>query len=140
MGKFLSKPHWIKLTLAFLSTKPCSDVETFLNFACDCVTDEEETRSLSRSETPESAPGPSSRFHTSEVEEEEIRRNRSPGKNFVECGREICRNIIFAATGLRPRLLAVQLLETLLLNLSRDLSDLREQVTKLDSVMSYFLF
>lgn len=131
MGKFLSKPHWIKLILAFLSTKPCNDVETFLNFACDCPLEEEEKRVLSRVPSPENIPGPSSGSQCSGRDEDlcnELRRNKL--KASVGCGRDMCRNIVFAATGLRPRLLAVQLLESLLTNLSHDLSDLREQVSR----------
>ena len=132
IGKFLSKPHWVKLILSFLSVKPCSDLEVFLKL--DDEDDEKRERDVcsqkSYSSDMDSA-GTSVKFdqQTDDPPGTPITENNMKPhfSSFGTNGLEMSKNILFTP-GLRPRLLAVQLLETLLGNVPKESSDLQEQV------------
>jgi hypothetical protein len=146
MGKFLSKPHWIKLLLSFLSVKPCNDVETLLRMDEEVVggEKEEEDEGESGNSPLKSAaanmdiPGPSSEAQENKNSWPEDSSPVVSGKRtgFGVGGLELSKNILFTP-GLRPRLLAVQLLEILLGNFPRDSSDLKEQVRNLNPILLF---
>jgi len=115
MGKYLCKPQWIKLLMSFLSLKPCDDLELFLKF------NKEE---LFECDSPKPS---SSKDLSSPVENNCQTTDR---RDLTEIEKNICRNILLTP-GLRPRLLTIQLLESVLELIPPESSDLREQVRTL---------
>jgi len=144
MGKFLSKPHWVKLILSFLSVKPCSDIETLLK-----LNDEDDKQLDSQSSygttPPGSSPGPSSRPSDSAeglkahilARELNLETNKNVNSSGIT-GLEMSKNILFTP-GLRPRLLAVQLLDALLTNVPKESSDLQEQVSGIQHSLELYV-
>ncbi|ODM97024.1 putative E3 ubiquitin-protein ligase HERC1 [Orchesella cincta] len=135
IGRFLCKPHWIKLILSFLSVKPCSDVEMFLKFHTEssCV-----SNSAANTTSPPPPPPPSSASTPQHEGSEQPptstgatasteTKNLTPHLSEVEI--QMCRNIL-VAPGLRPKMLAVNLLESILVSVPKDSSDLKDQVVK----------
>ncbi|CAL8069477.1 unnamed protein product [Orchesella dallaii] len=135
IGRLLCKPHWIKLILSFLSVKPCSDVEMFLKFDTETIC---ESNSAGHNATGTSPPPPPSSSPPHEDSEtppnapgappsSEMKNVTAPNLSEVEI--QMCRNIL-VAPGLRPKMLAVNLLESILVSVPKDASDLKDQVVK----------
>ncbi|CAG7693965.1 unnamed protein product, partial [Allacma fusca] len=115
MGKFLCRPHWIRVILSFLSLKACSDAETFLSM------NTEERLESGMSTT--SQPAENSTSDGAGVTREADFNNLSP------LGVQLCRRVTLTP-GMRPRLLSVQLLESILSVIPSDSDDLKHQVIK----------
>jgi hypothetical protein len=109
MGQYLCRYQWIKLLMSFISCKPCEDVDLFLKLGFG----KENVESCdTQSSTSSSQEGP---FMNSEF-------NLSP------IGKDIYKNILLTP-GIRPRLLTVQLLESVLrLATNNEGTDFKEQV------------
>jgi hypothetical protein len=113
MGKYLCRPQWIKLLLSFLSMKPCDDIELFLKLSKDCMV---ECRS----------PQPSTSADFQSIRIDATTEDQS-NKGLTEIEKDVCRSILLTP-GLRPRLLTVQFLESVLELIPAESSDLMEQV------------
>lgn len=109
MGNYLCRYQWINLLMSFISCKPCEDVDLFLKLGRESV-ESVESPSPSTSSSHDGSFLPNSEFSLSPI------------------GKDIYKNILLTP-GIRPRLLTVQLLESVLrLATNNEGSDFKEQV------------